>query len=462
MLYQGYKFIGLFFLLFFANSSIFAQNTLKAFDDFLKLEAVNNAQVGFKLVDLSNNKVLYNYQENKNFVPASLQKIITTGVALDVLGANFHYETLVKIEGEVELNILVGNLKIIASGDPTINSSKLINDIILALQKKGIKAIDGKILIENSNFQNDLPQSWTYEDLANHYGAAAHGFNIDRNRYNLTFQQTTEGKPTKLLSTEPKMPYTFENKVVAGKQGSGDNAYILGAPFSFEREIVGTIPPGTGNFTIKGSMHSPSYFFIEMLNSKLNQNNISVNGIEYNNLGKTEVIYTLKSQKMAEIVSLTNKESINLYAEALLKTIAIKEGLEGTVSNGISSLEKCLQAKKIETNNVVFKDGSGLSRMNLYSPNFLIQVLQKYHSNETFVNSLAVCGESGTLKSISSTKLKGRVLAKSGSSTGILNYAGFINTASGNKYAFVIFVNNYTASFKDVRAAIVKLLEGIE
>jgi len=462
MLFQGckYKFFIVFFTLFFSN--IAAQNTAKVFEEFLNKEAIKSAQVGFKLVDLTNNKEIYSYQADKNFVPASVQKIVTTAVALDVLGAKYQYETLVKTEGEIELGVLVGNIKIIASGDPTISSSKFINEIVSALQKKGIKAIDGKILIDNANFESDLPQSWSYEDLANHYGAAAHGFNIDRNRYNLTFQQANEGKLTKLLNTEPKMPFIFENKVIAGKQGSSDNAYILGAPFSLEREIVGTIPPGTGTFTIKGSMHSPTFVFIELLTSKLQQNNISVNGVDYNSTTKSEIIYTLKSQNLAEIISQTNKESINLYAEALLKTIALKEGMTGNVNNGIVSLEKCLQSKNIATKNIVMKDGSGLSRMNLYSPNFAMQVLQHYHSNQTFVNSLAVSGESGTLKSMTSTRLKGRILAKSGSSTGILNYAGYINTVSGNKYAFVIFVNNYTGTFKDVRAAISEIMESIQ
>lgn len=452
----------LFILTFLIASSlsVFGQNVQAAYDAFLKNEAIAAAQTGFLLKDLNTGKVIFAHQSDKNFVPASVQKLFLTAAALDLLGADFKYKTSVITEGDIESNILKGNLVIIASGDPTLDGDKLIAEIISALKKQGITSIEGKIKIDESVFSNDFPQSWLFEDIANHYGSSAHAFNFNRNRYNITFQQTTEGKLCKLVKVDEFIPYNFENLVLAGKPGSGDNAYILGAPFSNERQIVGTIPPGTATFSIKGAMHHPATIFTKMLEKKLLDSGIKLIDFEHGKKLMTQKnLLTFESENLAEIIKSTNRESINIYAEALLKTLAVKHQKQGSTENGLQIMAECLKTNNIDLRNSVFKDGSGLSRMNLFSPELVVDLLIKFKDKTVFVESLAVSGESGTLKGITSSKLKGKVLAKSGSSTGILNYAGYIKTPEGKNLAFAVFVNNSDAKSKDIRAAIVKLLE---
>jgi serine-type D-Ala-D-Ala carboxypeptidase/endopeptidase (penicillin-binding protein 4) len=145
----------------------------------------------------------------------------------------------------------------------------------------------------------------------------------------------------------------------------------------------------------------------------------------------------------------------------LLKTIAVKLGKKGNTQNGLEAIAAFWEGKEIHASHLKLKDGSGLSRMNLLSPEAVGRVLLEMKNNPTFTRSLAKAGESGTLKSVGSAKLKGRMLAKSGSSSGILNYAGYYTAPNGQRIVFAIFVNNFTDTHKSVRAAILSMLEEI-
>jgi serine-type D-Ala-D-Ala carboxypeptidase/endopeptidase (penicillin-binding protein 4) len=445
-----------------AGIQLSAQTYEQTFQKFTEKEALQSAQIGFWMADASTNKVLFAHNETRNFVPASVVKLFTTAAALQLLGSEFNYQTSVLYSGKLIDGVLNGNIKIIASGDPSLSSDKFISEIITHLNRKGIKKITGSLTIDESLFDNELPQSWSFEDLANHYGSAAHAFNFDKNIYQITFSQNTEGKACRILKTDNFIPYQFDNKVVAGKLGTGDNAYILGAPFSTERQIVGTIPPGSGTFTIKGSMHHPAAVFEKLLVQKLKDTGIEIQGKPTeNSLIFYDTLLVYKSPQLSEIIQTTNQESINLYAEALLKTIAIKLGKKGNTQNGLEAIAAFWEGKEIHASQLKLKDGSGLSRMNLLSPEAVGKVLLEMKNNPAFTRSLAKAGESGTLKSVGSTKLKGRMLAKSGSSSGILNYAGYYTAPNGQKMAFAIFVNNFTDTHKSVRAAILSMLEEI-
>ena len=73
---------------------------------------------------------------------------------------------------------------------------------------------------------------------------------------------------------------------------------------------------------------------------------------------------------------------------------------------------------KFGLNNFKFKDGSGLSRLNLSSPNLFNQLLifrlnSKPYIKKTFLNSLPVSGVSGTLKYLGDgTSIEGTLLEK--------------------------------------------------
>jgi D-alanyl-D-alanine carboxypeptidase/D-alanyl-D-alanine-endopeptidase (penicillin-binding protein 4) len=82
----------------------------------------------------------------------------------------------------------------------------------------------------------------------------------------------------------------------------------------------------------------------------------------------------------------------------------------------------------------------------------------KSKSFNAFYNTLPVSGESGTLKNfLSSTTLKGKVHAKSGTISRVKSYVGYIKI-NDQTLAFAVLVNNANGSSKEVTSKIENLL----
>ena len=434
-------------------ANIFAQ-TNTAFDSFLLSEQVKPASVSFLVYNVCQNKYIVNYKTDKLMVPASVQKLVTTSAALNILTEDFKFVTKINLLGEIIENRFIGVIEVVASGDPTLNET-LIEEIYDFLSAKNINSIEGYITVKENVFDNAFPQTWLVEDIANYYGSPAYSFNYLKNTYKLTFTQTAEGLNPKIKSISPYMrKLNFENNLVSGSEKSGDHAYILGLPFSNERQIVGTIPAGTGTFSIKGAINNPAQIFKNDLIKKFQKENFKF--IYNKDVKKAKVIETLihESNELTKIINTTNKKSINLYAEALLKMIAYKKYGFGTTENGIKALKKYYNDESL-----IIYDGSGLSRKDLITANFVNKILLTNKENKVFKNSLGISGVSGTMKYFKSDKTRGKIYAKSGSADNILNFAGYFKNSKGEEFTFVIFINNYLGDRKFLRKEIVKLME---
>lgn len=462
------KNIFLLFCLFTVYS--YSQTQNENFNNFLKDEQVKNAAVS--LIILRNDDTIINslnknkgsvmsYNSNKLMYPASLQKLIATKAALDLLGPDFIYETKVYFKGTQEGSVFKGIVEVVGNGDPSLDE-KLVDEIYDFLVQKKITKIEGYLKVVQQFFDDNVPQSWLVEDVANYYGATAFAFNYKENLYKIKLKQAAYGEKPTIISTNPyQRKLKFDNQLISMEENAPDKAYILGMSFSNKRRIVGSIPSGAGFFTIKGSDNKPAQTFKNDLIRKIQEEQIEFvfkSAVEASN---TIYEFTHSSENLPELLKTMNQRSINLYAEAILKTIGLKEfGKPGTTEKGIKALEE-----RFFIGNSHFYDGSGMSRKNLVSSETLINLIRFYanssptNNSEAFKNSLGVSGISGTMKYFNSEKIKGKVQAKSGSADGVLNYAGYFTDNKGNEHSFVFMINNYSGDRKVLRRKMVKVLE---
>ena len=179
--------------------------------------------------------------------------------------------------------MLRGNLYLKGFGDPTLGSDQMNEaeelDVVmekfrLAIQQKGIRKIEGQIIGDGSYYGTDVNcDTWQWNDLGNYYAAGVWGLNIHENLYYLRFRQNaTLGQTPAIAAIEPFIDgLAFYNEVQSAKRGSGDNAYIYGAPYDFTRYVRGTIPVGSKLFSIKGSMPDPPLFAAQYFKDKLEE-----------------------------------------------------------------------------------------------------------------------------------------------------------------------------------------------
>ncbi|MFN6945627.1 MAG: D-alanyl-D-alanine carboxypeptidase/D-alanyl-D-alanine-endopeptidase [Cytophagaceae bacterium] len=475
-------FISYFILLFFLSCSadLSAQGNkeklIKALSNLESDPVLKDGRLGFSLAYVDDKSTIVGLNESKGLVPASNLKLITTATALAILGPEYRYETHLEYDGKIVSGVLDGNLYIRGSGDPTFGSDRfketdwnLISDKwLLSLKELGIKRITGSVIGDGSVFDNNpIPEGWIWSDIGNYYGAGVFGLNIYENTYKLIFRPGKVSEKAEILRTEPDLPFNYKNEVITAAAGTGDNAYIYGSPYTDFRMVSGTIPAGSREFTIKGSLPDPVGYCAGSFLRKLQENGIEINQKASNILfidkplvERTKIAVHL-SPELKQVVYYTNMYSINLYAESLLKTLGSYKKKNGSVKGGLQVVSEYWSDKNISECFKIY-DGSGLSGTNLVSPNFMVQAMQKISLesfSESLYESLPVAGKSGTLWNVcKGTPAENKLRAKSGTLKGVICYSGYVRDKNGKIMAFSIMVNNYSCNYSAMRKKIEEIM----
>lgn len=458
------------FLIFF-NVAVQAQvldstafRTLK--DALVKLQnsdLMRHGTVGFALSDTTTDSLLIGLNVDKSLPPASTVKLITTATALEVLGENFTFETYLEHDGSLLEGVLKGNLYIYGTGDPTLGSPRfkdktdsatVFNDWLTALKNAGIQRIEGRIIADNSFYEEQgIEESWMWGDVGTAYGVAIQGLNWNENATRLYFKPGRRvGEPATLLRSVPEQPeIRYDNRVTTGPPGSGNKTRIRPDLISRTLIIEGTLPMTRGEYGIRVAVIQPALLVATQFTAFLKKNDIPVTQLPSTLLPKRAGgdrirLHTFHSPPLSEICKQINWWSINLYADALLKAVGKKHGLKTNFRDVAPEIVSFWAAKGIETSGMLLKDGSGLATTALLTPHNLVTILNKttqLSTFSTFYNSLPVAGEAGTVRSRRFGN-KSNVRAKSGSIEGTRAYAGYVKTGSGRLLSFVINAHRYT------------------
>ena len=377
------------------------------------------AIVSFCVLNAKTGDLLIENNSKLAMTPASTLKIITTASALGMVGAAYRYETKLMVDGTFDslTGILTGNLIIKGSGDPTLNSeffkkkgdtSELVNEWANALKLKGVKQITGKIIADNTCFDNNVPGNWIWSDMGNYFGAPPNGLSYNDNKIKLYFKTGVKtGDSTKIVKQVPEVPgLIFNNKITTG--GKSDNAYVYGAPGQKERLMTGTIPANKSAYEVEIAMPDPAWYCMYALDKALIKAGVSTTGMleTAKEPMKQEmlVLHSHKSPVLSSIVYQTNLHSNNLFAETLLKTIALKKTGYGSIYSAIDIVLNYWKGRGVDVEGFFMSDGSGLSRSNGISTFQQATILSKiYRDNsmyKTFNASLPVAGKSGSLASL--------------------------------------------------------------
>lgn len=426
---------------------------------------------GILIKPLGEQAPVESYQSHKSFAPASVMKLITTATALEKLGAEYRYMTRLEYSGEIVDGVLRGNVMIKGDGDPTLGSKhfyehpeEFLDVWVRELQVLGIERIEGTVVADASVFDKQvIPDKWIWEDIGNYYGAGCYGLSCFDNKYDLYFGKAEIDGIAPVDSVVPDCERLMFECHVTGADNNRDNAYIYGSPWGFKRQIYGTIPAGRESFKIKGAMPNPPLMLAQLLKQKMEDNGIVVEkeaSVCWEEMSEPCTgISIWFSPRLADIVKVTNKESNNLFAEHLLKSIAVGEK-SATLNVAIDSLMAFWKQKGLNTDGVKIYDGSGLSRATLLTPEFivaLINYMSRSSNSDDYLASLAVSGVDGTFRwFLDGTPLEGKVYGKSGSMSGVRCYAGIVEKSSEEKYIFCIMVNNFTCS----QSQVIKAIEG--
>ena len=453
-------------------------------DSLVNSPFLENGFLGLSIKSVNSDKNIVEYNAKKSLQPASTMKLISSATAFIALGEDFKYLTILEYSGQIKDSILIGNIIIKGSGDPSLGSwrfknqpdyKQLTDRWAKKIKELGIREIRGRIFGDGSLFdENVLPDTWSWGDMGNYYGAGSYGLNMNENLYWVTFKPSNYKESAPILKTSPDLPYYQKiNRVLTDKSGTGDQVNSYSTPYQDVLIMQGFVPEGK-DFSVKGSIPDPALFSAYFLQKKLLENGINVleTPLSYLEANKKNIYYqkplqtfqidTLSSPTLRDLAKECNFQSINLYAETFLKTPSVLLNLGSSTEDAIKGLKQIWHTKNVKLEGFKMKDGSGLSPANGITPNNMTDVLKAMYLEKSFgafYESIPIVGVCGTVSNLcKKTKAVGNVRAKSGSIDGVRAYSGYFTAQNGEMMCFSMMLNKYNSEFGSATRELEKLI----
>ncbi|CAF0827281.1 unnamed protein product [Adineta ricciae] len=432
-------------------------NFSTAWSHFMQDPQLSYATFSLTILDNSTGNIIFSHNENLGLAPASTLKTVTGAAALHYLGTDYRYKTILQYSGNINsFGILNGYIYIVGSGDPSLGSwrwNETKGEVVMerwlnAIRSRGIKECRG-VVVDLSAWPDQtqtIPSGYPWGDLGNHYGTGHSALNWRENQFRLFLSPgSSVGDPVTLVYVDrPPPSVTLINEITTGAVGTGDRTNLFLAPDGTHGYLRGTLSVDTAkNFSIGGAVPNSALFVADELRQGMQWSNSMPIKIIYRNdedLPKSRITLDIHvSPPMSEIIYWFERVSINMYGEALIKTIAYAIN---TSSDTILSAY-CNGEHGIEQAEVATIDGSGLSPENRITTRAIARVLHNVRKRAPWFTSFE-----------QALPIINNIRMKSGYIHNALSYAGYVNNQ-----VFSIITNNFNGQRNSMRQKLFDLLD---
>src|SRR5712675_684932 len=201
-----------------------------------------HSRFGIKFISADTGDVVYELNSPQLFVPGSTTKLLSTGTALELLGADYRFHTKIYRTGPIEKDgTLQGDLILVASGDLNLSNRiqpdgslafededhsyggpdskglpgdplQVMRDFSRQVAAKGIKRIKGRVLVDASLFPEGVRELGT--------GVVISPIVVNDNVVDVVVSPgPTEGSPVQLKIAPQTAYITITNQAKTGKAG---------------------------------------------------------------------------------------------------------------------------------------------------------------------------------------------------------------------------------------------------
>jgi D-alanyl-D-alanine carboxypeptidase/D-alanyl-D-alanine-endopeptidase (penicillin-binding protein 4) len=432
------------------------------------------AMWGAKIVSLDTGVTVYEHDPQKLFSPASNSKLYTVALALDRLGADYRIKTSIYAEAKPSRSgTIKGDLIVYGRGDPTINARLNSGDIyqaleplVRALTNAGVKRINGDLVGDESFFHGPpFGSGWAWDDLEHYYGAEVSALTINDNTLQAVVKPGARLRAPCQLALLPATGWlTFSNRTETVENGVTRKIQFYHPLGQNVIYVTGQMPIDDAGSTNEATVHNPAGLFASFLKEALARRGIKSRGkartmnwldrqVQPLDYGSLVEVGSVESLPLRDIAREVEKPSQNLYTDLLLAHVGEKfRGADSRADEtsedlGIRELNKFLAEVGIKRGEVIFEEGSGLSRDNLTAPNATVSLLQymnRHKYAQVYLDALPIAGVDGTLKNrMKSTPAAGNARAKTGTLRWANSISGYVTTAAGEHLVFSLMINRY-------------------
>ncbi|HKV27796.1 MAG TPA: D-alanyl-D-alanine carboxypeptidase/D-alanyl-D-alanine-endopeptidase [Candidatus Acidoferrales bacterium] len=455
-----------------------------------------HAIFGVEIYSLDSDKILYEHNSGKLFVPGSTTKTVTEGAALELLGADYRFHTRVYRTGALASDgTLDGDLILVASGDPNLSGRiqsdgvlafensdhsyaadmldaravpgdplAVIDDLAKQIASRGIHKIRGRVLVDASLFPEGTHEAGT--------GVVVSPVAVNDNVLDVTITPGAHAGDPAMIQVSPDTSYAhIVNHVTTNKPDSerqldwgkdemaGDGAHTV--------VLEGSVPAGKPASLLPYAVSSPSRFAEVTLTEALRKAGVNVaSGAnaapDFQALAKSYLPQNLVAEHisppLSQEIKITLKVSQNLHATMTPYILgAILAGHHGDADQAGLDLEHgFLEKAGLDLTQASQAEGAGGPGA-FFTPDFMVHYLtymSRQKNFDVFYRALPILGRDGTLYNLlTDSPAAGHVHAKTGTFAeyDALNHTlmvtgkglvGYVDTADGRHLIVAAYVNN--------------------
>jgi D-alanyl-D-alanine carboxypeptidase/D-alanyl-D-alanine-endopeptidase (penicillin-binding protein 4) len=364
------------------------------------------------LVVAIDGRPVYDHRGGDLQVPASTQKVLTAAASLERLGRDHRFRTSLVTSAAVRDGVVEGDVTLVGGGDPTLITSvyrvlrpvgadepvTLLDDLGTSLRAEGITRIDGRILGDESLFDDQRTvASWPARYIAQGQSGPLTALTVD----DATRFELGEQGLTRVRSTDPPADAARALAAVLSSQG----IEVTGGA------AAGTAPPGA------------------------------------------RPLVAARSKPMSAVTADILARSDNQGAELLLKHLGVEATGVGSTAAGATALADWSAEAGVAPEGSYVVDGSGLDAGNRVTCQQLVDVLERSGRDSPLAAGLPVAGETGTLaRRFRDTAGAGRLRAKTGRLNDVTALAGFVDGSDGTTATFAYIANGTPVTAEVLRA----------
>lgn len=418
-----------------------AKSYSAAIDKTIAQSEINKGAVSVSVKDTETGKVIYKLNDTQPTMPASTLKLITLGASLDTLGDDYEFSTKLYKTTNNDLYLKLG-------ADPFLTSAGL--NSLMEKTVKNKKIISPKtIYIDDYIFdKTEWGEGWQWDDDLNPLMPKFSSYNIDKNLLSIIISPTTLGSPAQIYTTK-FYPITFMNLVTTGKE----NDIELNRNNSIAPNILNVAGTINKQITQEIPINNPKRYFILRLEDAIKSAKMDYYGSFPQKKTPSTNVYLVAEVKhpISQAVKAILMDSNNFVAETVFKLAGAKfVNNTGSLKHSQEMLDAYFKKIGIDPKDIKIVDGSGVSKNNIITTDFMTDYLVKQSKNEVLKNSMPTAGE-GTLKN-RMLYFKDNIKAKTGTLSDVSGIAGYITSRSGKTYAFDIMINDPKTKSNDKKS----------
>lgn len=410
------------------------------------------ARTAIKVVSLDKGDVLYERDSKLLMRPASNMKLLTSSSALEILGTDYVFHTVVSADSLTPDGTVHSNLYLRGTGDPDLRTEDL-DTLSRQMKAIGIRSILGNIVADASYF-DDLSwgEGWMWDDEPFSFEAGISALSINKNCVTVrVIPGLQPGDPVQ-ASIDPPTGYVTLLNTARTVSDTALEPLRITRMFKDRLNVIlvqgeTVAKPDTVKELV--TVWRPELYAATLFKEVLQKDSITVTGQPTIGITPPSAIeLAVHRWGIDTMIVRLNKESDNLSAENTLKVISVRRGgIPGSARHGLFQVNEVMASFEIDTTSYYVVDGSGVSHYNLVTAEMLVKLLQGMSRSQLFplfYRSLPIAGVDGTLKTrMTNTSAEGNLRAKTGSIGGVSSLSGYVTTREGERLAFSILMQNF-------------------